>query len=166
MAEICPTCGLPKDICVCTEISKEQQRIKIRRETRKFGKPTTIIEGINDKDQDLSRLAQKLKTFCACGGTAKNNQIILQGDQRDRVKTFLIRLGFPEQNIELQWTKADITWADYKLCVKYSPVWNAENQPKNTAQNVVALIYVYPANSIFGFCRSDMYVRNVVTKVQ
>lgn len=84
------------------EISKEQQRIKIRRETRKFGKPTTIIEGINDKNQDLSRLAQKLKTFCACGGTAKNNQIILQGDQRDRVKTFLIQLGFQEQNIELQ----------------------------------------------------------------
>ena len=34
MAEICPTCELPKDICVCTEIGKEQQRIKVRRETR------------------------------------------------------------------------------------------------------------------------------------
>ena len=102
MAEICPTCGLPIDICVCTEISKEQQRIKIRRETRKFGKPTTVIEGIDEKDQDLGRLAQKLKTFCACGGTAKNNQIILQGDHRDRVKTHLVQIGFPEQNIELQ----------------------------------------------------------------
>ncbi|MDH5449144.1 MAG: translation initiation factor [Candidatus Bathyarchaeota archaeon] len=102
MAEICPTCGLPKDICVCGEISKEQQRVKIRRESRKWGKPATIIEGINDKDQNLGQLAQKLKNFCACGGTAKNNQIILQGDHRDRVKTFLIRLGFPEQNIELQ----------------------------------------------------------------
>ncbi len=102
MAEICPTCGLPQDICVCTEIGKDQQRIKIRRETRKWGKPATIIEGINDKDQDLGRLAQKLKTFCACGGTAKNRQIILQGDHRDRVKTYLVKLGFPEQNIELQ----------------------------------------------------------------
>ena len=102
MAEICPTCGLPKDICVCTEISKDQQRIKIRRETRKFGKPATVVEGINDKDQDLGRLAQKLKAFCACGGTAKNNQIILQGDQRERARIYLIRLGFPEQNIELQ----------------------------------------------------------------
>lgn len=102
MAEICPTCGLPKDICVCGEISKEQQRIKIRRESRKWGKPATIIEGIDDKTQDLGRLAKKLKNFCACGGTAKNNQIILQGDHRDRVKTFLMQLGFPEQNIELQ----------------------------------------------------------------
>jgi len=102
MAEICPTCGLPKDICVCGEISKEQQRIKIRRESRKWGKPATIIEGIDDKTQDLGQLAKKLKNFCACGGTAKNNQIILQGDHRDRVKTFLMQLGFPEQNIELQ----------------------------------------------------------------
>ena len=102
MAEICPTCGLPKDICVCTEISKEQQRIKIRRETRKWGKPATVIDGINDKHQNLDQLARKLKAFCACGGTAKNNQIILQGDHRDRVKTFLVQLGFPEQNIELQ----------------------------------------------------------------
>ncbi|MCK4477833.1 translation initiation factor [Candidatus Bathyarchaeota archaeon] len=102
MAEICPICGLPKDICVCGEISKEQQRIKIRRESRKWGKPATIIEGIDDKTQDLGRLAKKLKNFCACGGTAKNNQIILQGDHRDRVKTFLMQLGFPEQNIELQ----------------------------------------------------------------
>lgn len=102
MAEICPTCGLPMDICVCTEISKEQQRIKIRQENRKWGKPSTIIEGINDKNQDLGRLAQKLKTFCACGGTAKNNQIILQGDHREKVKQFLIKMGFPDQNIELQ----------------------------------------------------------------
>ena len=102
MAEICPTCGLPKDICACTEIGKEQQRIKIRRESRKWGKPATVVEGINDKDQNLSQLAQKLKNFCACGGTAKNSQIILQGDHRDRVKTFLVQLGFSEQNIELQ----------------------------------------------------------------
>ncbi len=102
MAEICPTCGLPKDICACSEIGKEQQRIKIRRETRKWGKPTTVIEGIDDKDQDLGGLAKKLKNFCACGGTAKNNRIILQGDHRSRVKTFLLQSGFPEQNIELQ----------------------------------------------------------------
>lgn len=102
MAEICPTCGLPKDICVCTEISKEQQRIKIRRETRKWGKPATLVEGLNEKDQDLGRLAQKLKAFCACGGTAKNSQIILQGDHREKVKAFLMKLGFPQENIELQ----------------------------------------------------------------
>ena len=102
MAEICPVCGLPKDICVCGEISKEQQKIKVRRETRRFRKAMTIIEGMNDKDVNLSRLSQKMKTFCACGGTAKNGQIMLQGDQREKVYEFLIQLGYPEENIEVQ----------------------------------------------------------------
>ena len=101
MVEICPTCGLPKEICACGEISKEQQKIRVHRETRKFRKAATLIEGIDDKDVDLSRLAQKLKTFCACGGTAKEGQIILQGDQREKVHSFLIRMGYPEENIEV-----------------------------------------------------------------
>ncbi len=102
MAEICPICGLPKDLCVCEEISKEQQRIRIRLETRKWGKQMTVIDGIDPKEVKLSRLAQKLKTRCACGGTAKNNQILLQGDHRERVKEILIEMGFPEENIEVQ----------------------------------------------------------------
>lgn len=102
MAEICPVCGLPRDICVCGEISKEQQRIRVRIETRKWRREMTIIEGINDKDTDLGRLSQKLKSFCACGGTAKNNQIMLQGDHRERVRSYLIRMGYPEENVEVQ----------------------------------------------------------------
>jgi translation initiation factor 1 len=102
MAEICPTCGLPKDLCACSEIAKEQQRIRIRLETRKFGRPTTIIDGINEKSTNLAEMAQKLKGFCACGGTAKNGQIMLQGDQRERVHQYLIKVGYPDENIELQ----------------------------------------------------------------
>jgi Translation initiation factor 1 (eIF-1/SUI1) and related proteins len=102
MAEVCSTCGLPKDLCVCGEIEKEQQRIRIRLETRKFGKATTIIDGMDDKNSNLQNVAQKLKTFCACGGTHKNGQIMLQGDHRDRVKEFLIKAGYPQENIELQ----------------------------------------------------------------
>jgi len=102
MAEICPVCGLPIEICVCKEISKEQQKIKVRLEVGKWNRKNTIIEGLNDKETDLSRLAQKLKAFCACGGTAKNSQIFLQGDHREKVKEFLIQMGYPEDNIEVQ----------------------------------------------------------------
>ena len=102
MAEICPTCGLPKDLCVCSEIEKEQQRIRIRLETRKFGRPITIIDGLNNKNSNLASLAQKLKSFCACGGTAKNGQIMLQGDHREKVHQYLVKLGYPEENVELQ----------------------------------------------------------------
>ncbi len=102
MAEICPVCGLPMDLCVCEEISKEQQRIRIRLETRKWGKQITLIDGIDSKEMKLNKLAATLKAKCACGGTAKNDQIMLQGDHRDVVKEALIDLGFPSDNIEVQ----------------------------------------------------------------
>ena len=102
MAEVCTTCGLPKDLCVCGEIEKEQQRIRIRLETRKFGRPTTVIDGMDEKTTDLSEIAHKLKAFCACGGTAKEGLVMLQGDHRDKVREFLIKIGYPAENIERQ----------------------------------------------------------------
>ena len=102
MAEICHTCGLPKDLCACSAIEKEQQRIRVRLEMRKWGKPSTILDGIDEKSNNLAEIAQKLKGFCACGGTAKDGQIILQGDHRERVRNYLVKLGYPEENIVLQ----------------------------------------------------------------
>lgn len=101
MAEICPKCGLPKDICVCDTISKEEQRIKVHREFRKWKRPVTIIEGVDDKNFDIDKIVQKLKSLCACGGTSKRDQIILQGDHRDKAKEILIELGFSSENIEI-----------------------------------------------------------------
>lgn len=102
MQEICKVCGLPKDLCICGTLSKEQQKVLIKLEKRRYGKLTTVIEGINDKNINLRKIAQDLKTICACGGTAKDNKIILQGDHRDKVKDYLTRMGFPEANIEVE----------------------------------------------------------------
>jgi len=101
MPEVCPTCGLPKDLCVCGTISMEQQLVKVRLETRKWGKATTIIEGINSKSVNLGDLGAKLKTHCACGGTTKDGLIMLQGDHRNKVKKLLVQTGFPEGSIEI-----------------------------------------------------------------
>jgi len=102
IAEFFTTFGLPKYLFVFVEIEKEQERIRIRLETRKFGRPTTIVDGMDDKNSNLQNVAQKLKTFCACGGTSKNGQIMLQGDHRDRVREFLVKIGYPQENIEVQ----------------------------------------------------------------
>jgi translation initiation factor 1 len=101
MAEVCATCGLPKDLCVCGTISMEQQLVKVRLEMRKWGKPTTVIEGINSKSVKLEDLAAKMKSYCACGGTAKDQVIMLQGDHRDKVRRILVDYGFPEASIEV-----------------------------------------------------------------
>lgn len=101
MAKICQICGLPEDLCVCSEIDKEQQKIKVQLEVRRWGKVITLIEGIKGKRKELNRIAKELKSMCACGGTSKDDKIILQGDQRSRVKDFLVRLGYIEKNIEV-----------------------------------------------------------------
>lgn len=102
MVEICSICGLPKDICVCGEISKEQQKIFVRREIRKWRRAMTVIEGLDPKAVDLKSLTKKMKNFCACGGTTKNGQILLQGDQRENAFNYLIQTGFIEDNIEVR----------------------------------------------------------------
>ena len=101
MAEICPKCGLPKELCVCETIAKERQKIKIYMVKRKFGKPYTVIEGIDEKEIDLKDLSKKLKNKLACGGTMKEGKIELQGKHKANVKKILIDLGFAEETIEI-----------------------------------------------------------------
>jgi len=98
--EVCDKCGLPKQLCVCEAIAREEQRIKLKVIKKKFGKLTTIIEGISEKDIDLKELAKKLKGKLACGGTVKEGKIELQGDHREKVKRELIALGFSQDMIE------------------------------------------------------------------
>jgi len=102
MAEICPVCGLPRNLCVCGEMRKEQQRIRVRLETRKYGKQVTVIDGIDSKDVDLNKLATILKSKCATGGTVKDARIMLQGDLREVIKGLLIDQGFTSENIVVQ----------------------------------------------------------------
>ncbi len=101
MSEICPICSLPKDICRCQELAKTEQRIKVSVERRKWGREVTLIEGINSREISLSELVTKLKMKCACGGSAKDGVIVLQGDHRHNIKNVLGNLGFPSDNIDI-----------------------------------------------------------------
>jgi translation initiation factor 1 len=102
MPEVCPTCGLPKEICVCEEIAREQQRITVSTVKRKFGKMVTIVEGIDEKQLNLKDLTKQLKSKLACGGTSKGGTIELQGDHKARVKEVLIEMGFSQDMIDLR----------------------------------------------------------------
>ena len=99
MGEICSKCGLPKELCVCETIAKENQLIKVKSEKRKFGKPCTVVTGIDTKEIDIEQLGKKLRQKFACGGTVKDGIIELQGNHKTKVKDVLIQLGFAPETI-------------------------------------------------------------------
>jgi translation initiation factor 1 len=73
----------------------QQQKLKIRLDTkRRAGKAVTLVEGFIGTGEDLQDLGKKLKNFCGTGGSAKDNEIIIQGDQRDKVVQWLVKEGY------------------------------------------------------------------------
>lgn len=101
MSEVCQDCGLPKDLCVCETIAKQQQKIKVTTEKRKFGKVYTIIKVQDTSTLDMDDLTKKMKAKFACGGTYKGGQIELQGDHKNKAKQILLDMGFPEETIDV-----------------------------------------------------------------
>lgn len=97
--EICPKCGLPKQACVCEQMVKSAQRIKVTTDKKRYGKIVTIVTGF-ENSIDIKKIAKALKNKLACGGTFKGNMIELQGDHRKKVKEALVLLGFDADSIE------------------------------------------------------------------
>ncbi|MEM1988748.1 MAG: stress response translation initiation inhibitor YciH [Candidatus Woesearchaeota archaeon] len=104
MTDICEICGLPKDLCVCGSIAKEDVQLKVYAEQRKFRKEVTIIEGLaENKEVDVEELLRFLKKRLGCGGVIRENNVIeLQGNHLTNIKKLLIEFGFNERNISLK----------------------------------------------------------------
>jgi len=98
---ICPKCSLPIELCVCESLAQEDQKITISIDKRKWGKLTTVINFNNFAGANLKKIAKKAKSYCASGGTVKGNSIEIQGDHRKKMKQFLEKLGYAEENIDI-----------------------------------------------------------------
>lgn len=73
----------------------DKQRLIVRIDRRqRAGKQVTLVEGFVGSSDDLAALAKTLKTKCGVGGTAKDGEITIQGDLRDKVTSLLQTMGF------------------------------------------------------------------------
>lgn len=98
MSEICSKCGLPLEICACKAIEREKGGyVTIKCVPRKYKKLVTLVQGL--PADALDRTAKELKTKLACGGTAKDGEIVLQGEHKNKVKEILLKMGYSAENI-------------------------------------------------------------------
>jgi translation initiation factor 1 len=73
----------------------QQQKLRIRLDTKnRAGKAVTLVTGFTGADQDLERLGKQLKNYCGSGGAVKDQEIMVQGDHRDKVLQWLLKNGY------------------------------------------------------------------------
>lgn len=72
-----------------------EQKLMIKLDTKKrAGKSVTMLEGFRGRRDDFEALEKKLKNFCGTGGSSKDGIIIIQGDQREKIRGWLQKNGF------------------------------------------------------------------------
>jgi translation initiation factor 1 len=71
------------------------QNLRVKLETKhRAGKIVTLVDGFIGKQDDAEKLGKQLKNVCGTGGSVKDGEIIVQGDQREKVLQFLLKNGY------------------------------------------------------------------------
>ncbi|RYZ24348.1 MAG: translation initiation factor [Chitinophagaceae bacterium] len=83
----------PEENEAAETLPPQQQKLRVMLEKR-GGKPTTVVFGFVGKDADLEALGKSLKNHCGTGGSVKDGEMLVQGDQREKVIGYLLKQGY------------------------------------------------------------------------
>lgn len=88
--------GLPDDLDLDIEedLSRTETVLRVRVESRRYGKPMTVVDGFDETSVDLGTLASGLKQRLGAGGTVEGGAIEIQGDHQRRIPEILREEGF------------------------------------------------------------------------
>lgn len=77
--------------------SPGDQKIKVRLETKhRAGKAVTLLEGFSGTDVEKQIVCKQLKAYCGTGGSVKTGDILIQGDNRDKILQWLLNKGYKQ----------------------------------------------------------------------
>jgi len=102
--DTCPVCGLPGDLCVCSDIDKETSLVEIKTERRKYGKLWAVVTGLDNGSSDMKANLKFIKNKLACAGTIKGKSIEILYGRNERTKELtdcLVELGYSRDSISL-----------------------------------------------------------------
>lgn len=75
----------------------QQQRLRVILDKKnRSGKAVTLVTGFVGTNDDLEALGKKLKNLCGSGGSAKDAEILVQGDHRDKIMKWLLDNGYSQ----------------------------------------------------------------------
>ena len=97
LGRLCPDCHQAKAGCTCRTQEKPNGadgRVRVHREIKgRSGKPVSIIRGLTLSPPELKQLCQRLKKSCGVGGSLNGAEILIQGDQREKLLALLASEG-------------------------------------------------------------------------
>jgi len=95
---LCPECSKAKALCICSSQSTPASTdgvVRLQRQVKgRAGKPVVIVTGLGLEIKSLKLLAKSLKAKCGVGGSIEGNDILIQGDKRELIKSTLEAQGY------------------------------------------------------------------------